>query len=118
MAPFLAEGVPVLNITHRTSLGRAQSEALGLPWADEAKPGTVERIQGLGLCFDSACPSSGLRINPADWSGPDGRGPVVALDEWGQGVEHLLFSTGTAVAARRVEVLETCLLYTSDAADE
>ena len=107
VGPFLAEGVPVLNITHRTSLGRAQSEALGLPWADEARPGTVERLQGLGLCFDSTCPSSGLRINPADWSGPDGRGPVVALDEWGQGVEHLLFSTGTAVAARRVEVLET-----------
>ncbi len=103
----LAEGVPVLNLTHRTSLGRAQSEALGVPWADEAKPGTVERLQGLGLCFDSACPSSGLRINPADWSGPDGRGPVVVVDEWAQGVEHLLFGTGTAVAPRRVEVLET-----------
>lgn len=64
VAPFLAEGVPVLNLTHRTSLGRAQSEALGLPWADEAKPGTVWRMQGLGLCFDSACASSGLRINP------------------------------------------------------
>ncbi|MEY4808231.1 MAG: hypothetical protein RLZZ206_2620, partial [Cyanobacteriota bacterium] len=107
VAPFLAEGVPVLNLTHRTSLGRAQSEALGLPWADEAKPGSVERMQGLGLCFDSACPSSGLRITPADWSGPDGRGPVVVVDEWAQGVEHLLFGTGTAVAPRRVEVLET-----------
>jgi ribonuclease HI len=107
VADPLANGVPVLNLTHRTSLGRAQSEALGLPWADEAKPGTVERLQGLGLCFDSACPSSGLRINPTDWSGPDGRGPVVVVDEWAQGVEHLLLGTGTAVAPRRVEVLET-----------
>lgn len=107
VAPFLGEGVPVLNLTHRTSLGQAQSEALGLPWADEAKPGSVERMQGLGLCFDSACPSSGLRITSDDWTGPDGRGPVVVVDEWAQGVEHLLFGTGTAVAPRRVEVLET-----------
>ncbi|GCE65821.1 hypothetical protein OMCYN_01767 [cyanobiont of Ornithocercus magnificus] len=107
VAPFLSEGIPIISLTHRTSLGRAQAELLGLPWAEEAKPGSWQRNQGLGMCFDSACPSSALRINAAEWRGCDGHGPVVVLDEWCQGLEHLLFSSGTAVAERRVEVLET-----------
>ena len=104
VAPFLSEGVPVIGLSHRTSLGRAQSEALGLPWAEEARPGAWQRCQGLGMCFDSACPSSALRIRAAEWSG---RRPVVVVDEWCQGVEHLLFGAGTAVAKRRIEVLQT-----------
>ena len=107
VGPFLSEGVPVISLAHRTSLGRAQAELLGIPWAEEAKPGSWQRNQGLGMCFDSACPSSALRINAAKWRGGDGRGPVVVVDEWCQGVEHLLFGSGTAVAQRRVEVLQT-----------
>ena len=100
LAPYLAEGVPVLNLTHRVSLGQAQSEAWGLPWAP--KPGSDQRLQGAGLCWDSCCPSSGLRIRPGEWGGA-----VVVLDEWAQGVEHLLFGHGTALAQRRPAVLET-----------
>ena len=100
LAPYLAEGVPVLNLTHRVSLGQAQSEAWGLAWAPE--PGSDERLQGAGLCWDSCCPSSGLRIRPGEWGGA-----VVLLDEWAQGVEHLLFGHGTALAQRRPAVLET-----------
>lgn len=105
MAPHLATGVPVIAPTHRTALGESQAEAVGLAWA--AAPGTDARLQGLGLCWDSLRPSSGLAINPAEWSGPDGRGPVLLLDEIAQGVEHLLFGTGTAVAQHRPETMAT-----------
>ena len=99
LAPCLAEGVPVLNLTHRVSLGQAQSEAWGLPWAP--KPDSDQRLQGAGLCWDSCCPNSGLRIRPGEWGGA-----VVVLDEWAQGVEHLLFGHGTAIGKRRPAVLE------------
>ena len=100
LGPYLAEGVPVLNLTHRVTLGQAQSEAWGLAWAPE--PGSDQRLQGAGLCWDSCCPNSGLRIRPGEWGGA-----VVVLDEWAQGVEHLLFGHGTALAQRRPAVLET-----------
>ena len=111
LAPFLEDGsARILNLTHRTSLGRAQSEAWGLAWADEAKPGSVNRLQGMGLCVDSACPSSGLRITPGEW-----RDSVVVLDEFTQVLKHLLFGTGTAVAGRRVPVLETIACVITEA---
>lgn len=105
LAPYLAEGVPVLAPTHRTALGESQAEACGIPWAPA--PGTDERLQGAGLCWDSLRPSSGLRINPSEWDGPDGRGPVLLLDEIAQGIEHAMFGTGTAVAEHRAETLAT-----------
>ena len=104
-APHLAAGVPSIAPTHRTALGESQAEAVGLAWAP--RPGTDERLQGLGLCWDSLRPSSGLQFRPEEWSGPDGNGPFVLLDEIAQGVEHLLFGTGTAVAQHRPETLAT-----------
>lgn len=98
-APLLADGVPVLAPTHRTALGEAQAEAIGIPWA--AMPGTDARLQGTGLCWDSFRPSSALAINPASWGDTDGRGPFLLLDEISQGIEHVLFGTGTAVAEHR-----------------
>jgi ribonuclease HI len=111
MAPHLAEGVPILAPTHRTSLGEASAKKIELPWA--AAPGDDQRLQGLGLCWDSLRPTAGLRIKPADWVGS-----VLLLDEWAQGVEHLLFGTGTAVAQHRPETLATtaALLRTCRAA--
>jgi len=111
MAPHLADGVPVLSPTHRTSLGEASAEAVGIPWM--AEPGDDQRLQGLGLCWDSLRPTSGLRINPADWAGS-----VLLLDEIAQGIEHLLFGTGTAVAEHRPQTLATiaALLRTCRAA--
>ncbi|MFM7550535.1 MAG: plasmid replication protein, CyRepA1 family, partial [Cyanobacteriota bacterium] len=105
VAPYLAAGVPVIAPTHRTALGESQAEAVGLAWA--AAPGTDARLQGLGLCWDSLRPSSGLAINPEEWSGPDGLGPVLLFDEIAQGVEHLLSGTGTAVAQHRPETMAT-----------
>jgi len=105
VAPYLADGVPVLAPTHRTALGESQAAALGIPWAPA--PGTDGRLQGAGLCWDSLRPSSALAIRPGEWLGADGRGPVVVLDEIAQGVEHLLLGTGTAVAEHRPETMAT-----------
>jgi hypothetical protein len=105
LAPSLAAGVPVLAPTHRTALGESQAEACGIPWAPA--PGTDGRLQGAGLCWDSLRPSSGLRIAPSEWDGPDGLGPVLLADEIAQGIEHALFGQGTAVAQHRTETLAT-----------
>lgn len=100
MAPHLADGVPILAPTHRTSLGEASAAAVGISWA--AAPGDDQRLQGLGLCWDSLRPTSGLRIHPAEWAGS-----VLLLDEVAQGIEHLLFGTGTAVAEHRPATMAT-----------
>jgi hypothetical protein len=105
VAPYLAAGVPVVAPTHRTALGESQAEALGIAWAP--LPGTDARLQGLGLCWDSLRPSSKLQLRPAELLAADGAGPVVVLDEIAQGIEHLLFGTGTAVAEHRPETMAT-----------
>jgi hypothetical protein len=102
VAPLLAVGVRVVVIAHRSSLGAALAERLGLPWADEAAPGSDLRQQGLALCIDSLCPESGMRITPDDW-----RGCVVVIDEVAAVLAHALNCTGTAIATRRPAVLKT-----------
>ena len=111
VAPLLAEGTRVLLITHRSSLGAALAAELGLPWAEDAAPGSDLRQQGLALCIDSLCPGSGMRINPADW-----RGCVVVIDEAVAVLGHALFATGTSIASRRPAVLETLAALLADAA--
>ena len=116
VAPLQAVGIPLLTMSHRVALGRALAERFGVAWAP--MPGSDERLLGAGLCLDSCCPSSGLQISGHSWSGA-----VVALDELGQQLEHLLLSNGTALAHRRAEVLRTsaellarsCQLIAADA---
>ena len=116
VAPLQAVGIPLLPLSHRVALGRALAERFGVAWAP--MPGSDERLLGAGLCLDSCCPSSGLQISGHSWSGA-----VVALDELGQQLEHLLLSNGTALAHRRAEVLRTlaellarsCQLIAADA---
>ena len=100
VAPLLADGVPLLLPSHRVALGQALSERLGVAWAP--MPGTDARQLGAGFCLDSACPSSALQITGHGWSGG-----VLVWDEIAQALEHLLLSTGTALAERRGEVLRT-----------
>ena len=100
-APFLGDGTPLLIASHRKALGQALAERLGVAWMPQR--GSDERLQGAGFCFDSCCPSSGLRIDGHSWSGG-----ALVLDEWMQAVEHLLLSSGTALGQnRRAEVLRT-----------
>ncbi len=100
LAPLAADGVAVLMPSHRKALGQAAAERVGVPWCPA--PRSDERLQGAAGCWDSWCPDSGLRISGHGWSGG-----AMALDEWPQGCEHLLLSTGTALAKRRGSVLRT-----------
>jgi len=100
VAPLLADGVPLLLPSHRVALGQALAERLGVAWAP--LPETDARQLGAGFCLDSACPSSGLKITGHGWSGG-----LLVWDEIAQGLEHLLLSSGTALANRRGEVLRT-----------
>lgn len=100
LAALAAEGVPILMPSHRQALGQAASERVGVPWCPA--PGSDERLLGAAGCWDSWCSDSGLQISGSSWSAG-----VVVLDEWMQAVEHLLLSTGTALAHRRAEVLRT-----------
>lgn len=100
LAPLAADGVAVLMPSHRRALGQAAAERVGVPWCPA--PRSDERLQGAAGCWDSWCPDSGLRISGHSWSGG-----VLVLDEWAQACEHLLLSTGTALARRRGAVLRT-----------
>jgi len=100
VAPLLSEGVPILAIYHRESLGQAGAQVIGIPW--KPQPGSDERQQGAGLCWDSCCPGSAIRI-----SGTGFPGAVIILDEWMQAVEHVLTSRGTEIKNRRLPVMQT-----------
>jgi len=98
--PRLNEGNPLVLITHRIGLGQALAERIGIEWAPLRN--NPLRQMGAGLCFDSLCPSSGLRIEGTSWTGA-----TIVLDEIQQGLEHLLFGSGTTLKDRRAEVLRT-----------
>jgi hypothetical protein len=100
LVPLAADGVAVLMPSHRRALGQAAAERVGVPWCPA--PRSDERLQGAAGCWDSWCPDSGLQISGHGWSGG-----VLVLDEWAQACEHLLLSTGTALAHRRGAVLRT-----------
>lgn len=99
LAPLMAAGMRVVLITHRRSLGAALAAQLGLPWDDEAAPGSDLRQTGIALCVDSLHGLSRLRFKASDWAGS-----VVVIDEAAQVLHHAL--TGrTAIADRRPAVL-------------
>lgn len=102
LEPLQAAGVRVVLITHRRSLGEALAKRLGLPWADEAAPGCDLRQTGIALCIDSLCVTSRLRVNAAEW-----RDCIVVIDEATAVLAHAVMATGTAIARRRVPVLQT-----------
>jgi hypothetical protein len=100
LAPLLHAGVRIVLITHRRSLGAALAKRLGLPWADEAKPGEDLRQTGIALCIDSLHPNSRLQFRASDWAGA-----VVVIDEAAQVLSHALQGKGTAIAQHRAPVL-------------
>ncbi|MFM7550974.1 MAG: DUF3854 domain-containing protein, partial [Cyanobacteriota bacterium] len=81
LAPLAADGMPVLMPSHRTALGQAAAERVGVPW--RPRPGTDERLQGMAACWDSWRPSSALQLSPTGWAGA-----VLVADEWAQALEH------------------------------
>lgn len=103
LAPLAAVGVPVLMPSHRSALGQAAAESIGVPWRPE--PGSDERLQGVACCWDSWAPDCAMQITGHGWSGG-----AMVLDEWAQACEHLLLSTGTALGdhpGRRVAAMRT-----------
>jgi hypothetical protein len=100
VARYQHEGRRVVLITHRTSLGAACAEKIGLPWAEEAAPGSDLRQTGIALCVDSLHPRSALRFRASEW-----RDAVVIIDEAAQVLHHTLMGRGTAVADHRAEIL-------------
>jgi len=101
LRPLQLEGQRVVLISHRRSLGAALAERLGLPWGDEARPGSDQRQLGIALCIDSLSNRSAMRFNAAEW-----RGAIVIIDEVAQVLRHALHGRGTAIARRRPEVLD------------
>lgn len=110
VAPLLRSGVRVVLVTHRQSLGAALAADLGLPWGEDAAPGSDLRQQGVALCVDSLCPGSKMRFRAADWAGC-----VVVIDEVRQVLHHALTGT-TAIAARRAAVLSELATLLASAA--
>ncbi|MFN9069980.1 MAG: plasmid replication protein, CyRepA1 family [Cyanobacteriota bacterium] len=100
VARYQHEGRRVVLITHRTSLGAACAGKIGLPWAEEAAPGSDLRQTGIALCVDSLHPGSALRFRASEW-----RDAVVIIDEAAQVLHHTLMGRGTAVADHRAEIL-------------
>lgn len=100
IAPRIGAGIPTLLPTHRIALGKAICERLGVEFAP-LRSDPLRQLGG-GMCFDSLCPTSGLRIGGDSWTGA-----TMVLDEWMQALEHLLFSHGTKLAKRRAAVLRT-----------
>jgi hypothetical protein len=111
VARALADGRPVILIGHRVSLVSALAERLGIPFADDAAPGSDHRLQGLALCIDSLRPGAAVRFRASDW-----RGALVVVDEAAQVLRHALYSDATAVADHRPEVLEQLQQLLSTAA--
>lgn len=112
VAPHVAAGSRrVVLLTHRRHLTASTAADLGLPWADDALPGSDLRLQGIALCLDSLRPGSAVRFRASDWAGA-----VVVIDEAAQVLEHGLFSDATAIADHRPEVLQELQQLLSSAA--
>lgn len=93
------EEIPVVSFTHRTALGEALGEMLGVPFKTEIN----EFGDGLGqvLTLDSAHPKSAVRYH-----GDRTRSNTVfVLDEGDQGIDHMVHS-GTSINRVRQEVIE------------
>lgn len=100
VARHLHEGRRVVLITHRQSLGAALAQKIGIPWADDAAPGSDLRQTGIALCVDSLHPGSRLRFLASEW-----RDAVVIIDEAAQVLLHTLMGRGTTVADHRAKIL-------------
>jgi hypothetical protein len=100
VARYLLEGRRVVLITHRQSLGAEKAQEIGIPWADDAAPGSDLRQTGIALCVDSLHPGSRLRFRASEW-----RDAVVIIDETAQVFHHTLMGRGTAVADYRADIL-------------
>ncbi|WP_338463101.1 plasmid replication protein, CyRepA1 family (plasmid) [Synechococcus elongatus IITB7] len=99
LKPLIDDGVPVVLITHRRTLGESLSKRLGVPWAEECIPGSKLRFIGIGGCIDSMHPNSKLKFYATHWEQA-----IVVLDEVELWLDHLV-NGKTDVAKHRPEIM-------------
>ncbi len=95
----IANGQPVLLLSHRVQLAQALADRLGIPYITEVRNSETGILLGFALCVDSLHPNGQARFNAIHW-----REPLVIIDESEQVIWHLL-SANTEVKKHRVEVL-------------
>ncbi|MBE9193790.1 DUF3854 domain-containing protein [Synechocystis sp. LEGE 06083] len=95
----IAEGMPVIVLTHREQLAKELAKRFGLPYRSELEFG-AESFNGYVLCVDSLHPHAKPAFDPARY--PDA---LVILDEAEQVIWHLLNSS--TCQRNRPAILET-----------
>lgn len=83
----IAQGIPVLVITHRIQLAKALCARFGIDHIEEVRSSETKGVFGYGLCIDSLHRHSQALFNPFDWSEA-----IVILDECEQVIWHMLDS--------------------------
>lgn len=99
VAEAIANGQPVILLSHRVQLAQAIAERVGIPYISEVRNSETGILLGFALCVDSLHPHGQARFNAVHW-----KEPLVIIDESEQVIWHLL-SANTEVKKHRVEVL-------------
>lgn len=100
--------LPVIPLTHRTQLGQALCDALGLPFVTELGESEEGKLRGFGLCTDSLHPDSQARFKAEYYDDC-----ILILDEVEQIIQHLLFAN-TEINRHRSVVLRELMTLLSN----
>ncbi|MBE9178647.1 DUF3854 domain-containing protein [Oculatella sp. LEGE 06141] len=92
-------GQRVLLLTHRTQLGQAICDRIGIDFVSEIRVSETRGLLGYGLCLDSLHPGSQARFDAEHWNDA-----IVIIDECEQVFWHL-FSAETEISKHRIAVL-------------
>ncbi|BAY96071.1 MULTISPECIES: plasmid replication protein, CyRepA1 family [unclassified Tolypothrix] len=100
VADAIANGQPVILLSHRVQLAQAIADRVGIPYVTEVRNSETGSLLGFALCVDSLHPHSQAKFNAINW-----REPLVIIDEAEQVIWHAL-TAATEVKKHRVEVLK------------
>ncbi|MEO0854106.1 MAG: plasmid replication protein, CyRepA1 family, partial [Cyanobacteria bacterium J06648_11] len=84
----IANGQPVLLLSHRIQLAQAISDRVGIPYVTELRQSETGRLVGFGLCVDSLHPRSQARFSADGWEDA-----LMVVDECEQVFGHALSSS-------------------------
>lgn len=100
VAAAIAQGIPIIVLSHREQLVKELSSRFGIAYRTELKELGQGKQLGYGLCIDSLHPNANPSFDPESWEGC-----WVILDEVEQVFWHLLNSR--TCQHNRVPILET-----------
>ena len=116
----IAQGIPVLVITHRIQLAKALCARFGIDHIEEVRSSETKGVFGYGLCIDSLHQNSQALFDPEDWAEA-----IVILDECEQVIWHMLdshtcFDNRVAIIENFQQLLQTVVntggkIYLADA---